>query len=99
MMVWLDRAGILPRPYNNILVRLLSYVLPRQRWYRTFYLYSRHWRTFRRTIGQVYGWQCERCGHGGMMDVHHKVYRLWREVDKDVELLCRECHKKEHKKS
>lgn len=67
-------------------------------YYRTIYLKSIHWRTFRKTALQSHGRICKACGSMKRLDVHHLNYlRLWKERITDVEILCRKCHKKEHK--
>lgn len=86
---------------NNLLVRLMRLVLPRRYWYRRFYLRSKHWQHTRRlaVIGALF--RCEQCGvHNNLnvLDVHHKRYNLFHERLSDLEVLCRACHMKEHRK-
>ena len=62
------------------------------------YINSAEWRAFRKTVIEVRGSICERCGSEGSVDVHHLTYeRLMLELPEDVKLLCRDCHKLEHK--
>ena len=46
------------------------------------------------------GSHCERCGKGGGLQVHHKVYRAgmrpWEYSDSDLMCLCPECHLQLH---
>jgi hypothetical protein len=61
------------------------------------YLCSRWWRSRRREKLKKAGWRCNKCGSTKDLQVHHKNYlRLWRERDKDLEVLCRGCHEGEH---
>lgn len=84
---------------NNVFVWLLSFVLPRRMWYRRFYLASRHWKQFSKAIRAERGCRCQSCGRAGY-DVHHLTYkRLWRELARDVALLCRRCHGMEHERA
>ena len=70
----------------------------RQMLYRYWYLRSRHWKETARAKRKQVGWRCQRCGERKRLDVHHKTYiRLGREKLNDLEALCRECHRKEHK--
>jgi 5-methylcytosine-specific restriction endonuclease McrA len=69
------------------------------------YLQSAHWQDFRK---QVFAKQrerlgkncCERCPKGGddtKLHVHHLTYeRLGKECFEDVQIICGECHDKEH---
>lgn len=88
---------------NNILVRFLRLVLPRRYWYRRFYLRSEHWERVRSMAKILAQFECSRCGAGWddmvMLDVHHKRYNLFNERLSDLEVLCRACHNKEHRKS
>lgn len=94
-------------PRNDFWVWILGIFLPRKIWYRKYYLSSRHWRTLRKQkISSLRG-MCENCGkhltlYGGsltFLDVHHLTYeRIWHERLNDLEVLCRACHQKEHKK-
>lgn len=61
------------------------------------FLESAWWRELSRSKRWNVG-QCERC-HGGIkLQSHHKVYREnWFDtVEEDLEVLCRDCHEKEH---
>jgi hypothetical protein len=67
------------------------------------YLETPHWKEFRRqafkeqlkTLGQN---RCSRCQKSAVtLHVHHLTYeRLGKELLTDVEIICRDCHKKEH---
>ena len=71
----------------------------RQIWYRYFYLYSKHWRETRVRKLKDVGYKCEKCQQRGRLDVHHLTYaRIGREKMSDLQVLCRPCHEKEHKK-
>lgn len=85
---------------NNVLVWLLSLLLPYRYWYQNFYLASAHWRSFRERVGEARKWHCEakNCREWGRhLDVHHERYRLWREQGRDVRLLCRYHHEQAHR--
>jgi hypothetical protein len=62
------------------------------------YLRTVHWRAFRARILKDRDRTCEECGERyGLIDVHHLTYEnLGCERDRDVVVLCRECHEKEH---
>lgn len=61
------------------------------------YLLTKWWRNRRLERIRVAGWQCEECGEKRALQVHHLHYRsLWREKDKDLQVLCRECHEGKH---
>jgi 5-methylcytosine-specific restriction endonuclease McrA len=66
--------------------------------YAQNYLQHPHWIAKRREALDHYGERCQRCGRkGGFLQVHHKHYRtMFREAMKDLEVLCRGCHKDEH---
>ena len=86
---------------NNIIVRLLRLVLPRRYWYRRFYLRSKHWREVRMIALIQAEYRCEQCDASDdlvTLDVHHKRYNLFHERLSELEVLCRACHNKEHRK-
>jgi hypothetical protein len=64
-------------------------------------LRSRRWKRLRRRVYRRSGGRCERCCRRhflGGLQLHHRTYaRLGRERMTDVELLCDECHKSEHR--
>lgn len=62
------------------------------------YLTSVRWRRRRHARLQMAKGKCERCGAVvRFTDVHHVHYdRLGAERDSDLEVLCRDCHKKHH---
>jgi hypothetical protein len=57
------------------------------------YYLTPHWKKrsaeFRKTKGK-----CERCGTTERLQVHHKLYKFYREKDSDLECLCETCHLK-----
>lgn len=62
------------------------------------YITSKEWWNLRMAFADSKGNKCERCGGPGH-HVHHKTYRNFRkETFDDLELLCRDCHEKEHKR-
>jgi hypothetical protein len=67
----------------------------RRQWYRTEYLKSEHWRTFRNQWWQHHPHAvCTMC-HGPRhpMDLHHLTYRrLGHEKETDVTPVHRSCH-------
>ncbi len=67
--------------------------------YRSF-LETEYWQTLRTLILSRRGRICERCGsHNGPIDLHHKTYEhrgLEIYYQNDIEVLCRDCHKKHH---
>lgn len=70
----------------------------RQRWYREVYLKSAHWKSFRKIALASHGRMCAKCCSFKRLQVHHLTYeRLGRELISDVQVLCFDCHKKEHK--
>ena len=61
------------------------------------YIESKEWieksRGFREEVGK-----CERCGNKENLECHHITYEtLFEEQEIDIEVLCKECHEKEHK--
>lgn len=63
------------------------------------YLKSDKWRNFKKELINTRGHKCEKCNEKYKpLDGHHLTYeRLFNELPEDVMLLCRVCHKKEHK--
>lgn len=64
------------------------------------YLKSNEWKLFRKEAFKHYGKMCNRCFRTHLtLDIHHLTYvRLYKELLIDVEVLCRDCHEKEHTK-
>lgn len=64
------------------------------------YINSWNWKEKSGYIKHLAGYTCERCKRKlptGRLDVHHKNYKsIGNENQEDVEVLCRECHRKEH---
>lgn len=62
------------------------------------YLASAQWRAMRQRVLIRDKYACVRCGHVSRNnDVHHKTYaRFKRELTKDLETLCRDCHERLH---
>jgi 5-methylcytosine-specific restriction endonuclease McrA len=76
--------------------------------YETQYLYSSHWREFRKSVlkaqrGRLGRNICEHCPKDANemgecdLQIHHLTYeRLGEERIEDVEILCEKCHDKIH---
>jgi hypothetical protein len=65
-------------------------------WYREVYLYSAHWSELRGRALKLYGSHCAKCGSNRKLEVHHLRYKSIFDVAlHDLEVLCRNCHKKE----
>ncbi len=61
------------------------------------YLCTDHWIAIRAVAIREAGFQCELCGSGIKIEVHHKNYkRLGNETLKDLIVLCKKCHKGKH---
>ena len=61
------------------------------------YLNSSTWRAKREEMLEIAGDQCEECGAGGQLHVHHLTYaRLGHEELDDLAVLCPQCHEAEH---
>jgi len=61
------------------------------------YLASPHWKNRRNTLLQKRGKVCELCGSTKQIQIHHQTYcRLGKELDKDLIILCSNCHSKIH---
>lgn len=64
------------------------------------YLQTDHWIEVRNWIREWWNYTCQRCGNkreGRHLNVHHLTYaRRGHEHDEDLELLCGDCHQKEH---
>ena len=63
------------------------------------YLTSGYWRRLRKEALNTLGPRCNRCGSTKNLHVHHKTYKnfLNENINTDFEILCRKCHKEEHK--
>lgn len=61
------------------------------------YLESSHWDNIRLARLKKDGYQCQICGSGKNLCVHHLTYdRIGREQMDDLITLCQECHEKVH---
>jgi len=64
------------------------------------YLKTKHWKYKRISIYRKYDRRCTKCGEAFQLidsNVHHLTYeRVGNELDEDLVLLCKECHKKVH---
>ena len=72
--------------------------MSRRRWYRKIYLKSDHWKFLKAALFKKKPKQCKKCKSCLRIDVHHKEYKYIYDVTiDDLEILCRKCHRKEHK--
>ena len=56
------------------------------------YLITRHWKERSKKIKEKRE-KCEWCGNTECLEVHHLTYeRLYCELDRDLVLLCHDCH-------
>lgn len=64
------------------------------------YLDSEEWRELKLDLLMNRGCRCEECfddKQPNELDVHHKTYeRIFNELETDLILLCRRCHRLEH---
>jgi len=59
------------------------------------YLASPEWKLLRLRVMARDSFQCMRCGYKRNLQVHHRTYaNFGREDLKDLETLCKKCHKK-----
>jgi len=69
----------------------------RKRWKQRYieHINSAYWKELKRKVIARRGCKCEACGAvDASLDMHHKHYQTFpRERQKDVQLLCRPCHK------
>jgi len=72
----------------------------RKKWYRKVYLLSEHWNNLKiRLFFSIGGKRCHKCGFDKYIEVHHINYKnIYDVLLSDLEVLCRRCHKREHKK-
>lgn len=73
----------------------------REKEYRAF-LQSKAWKEFRAGVIKKRGRKCEACGlltSLRFLHLHHKTYERFggKELQKDVVLLCKSCHRLVHK--
>lgn len=72
----------------------------RKAWYNEVYLRSQHWKDLKQAKYDKQGHKCERCPCRAKLQVHHNDYRSIFDVTiEDLEVLCDECHSREHGKS
>lgn len=64
------------------------------------YLKSKKWADFRNKIKQERGNKCEKCNRKNVvLQGHHLTYeRVFNELPEDIQILCKKCHEKVHKK-
>ena len=83
------------------MARVLQWVMPRRAFYRRVYLFTDHWKRTAAEARVRAGHRCDRCGARAgyrALECHHIVYHLWHEKHIDIQVLCRSCHKKIHKR-
>jgi hypothetical protein len=62
------------------------------------YLQSAAWRLTRNAKLRDAGYRCQRCPSRRNLHVHHRSYeRLGHELPEDLEVLCEQCHRGEHR--
>ncbi len=62
------------------------------------YLKSKKWAQIKLDLYELRGKQCEVCESKQNVQVHHLTYKnVFKEESKDLVLLCKVCHRKEHK--
>src|SRR4051812_24840716 len=62
------------------------------------YYASKWWQAQLDWYWRTYPHVCARCPQTNSLQLHHKTYeRLGRELDADLELLCKRCHHKLHR--
>ncbi len=63
------------------------------------YLLSKKWKDIRIRLFKERGYKCENCGVNHDLQVHHLVYdHLYNERLYELKILCKLCHKEEHKR-
>jgi 5-methylcytosine-specific restriction endonuclease McrA len=64
------------------------------------YLRSAVWLHRRRRALNRARWRCEQCGSWHRLEVHHLTYaRVGAELDTDLTVLCRPCHRRRHEET
>jgi 5-methylcytosine-specific restriction endonuclease McrA len=62
------------------------------------YLLSDEWAVIKLELFNYRGKICERCGSKDHIQVHHLHYKnIFKEEPEDLLILCKDCHKAEHK--
>ena len=66
------------------------------------FVQTNYWKYIAHYVKHINGHKCNRCGSGKKLQVHHKTYfHKGREIyfmNQDLEVLCDQCHAKEHGK-
>jgi len=63
------------------------------------YLYSEQWQQIRKKVLKRDKNRCKVCKATKHLHVHHKTYkRLYKERLSDLVTLCKDCHRKEHRR-
>lgn len=66
-------------------------------WYYNVYLPSEHWQDRRIKALEKANYTCQCCSSKKNLQVHHLTYKnVWHELDQDLKVVCRDCHKKIH---
>jgi hypothetical protein len=61
------------------------------------YLNTKHWLDKRSQVFESNGYECSKCKSKKQLHIHHKTYvRIGREKLKDLVVLCKSCHDREH---
>ena len=70
---------------------LLARWLP---WDYDVYIRSEGWRRRAERLKRKFGYRCQLCNEGGVLNAHHRTYeRLGYERDEDLTVLCDRCHR------
>lgn len=63
------------------------------------YLKSDKWKEIRSTLFKMRGKKCENCSRTKALHIHHLTYdRIFNERLDDLQILCKDCHKRKHVK-
>ena len=72
----------------------------KKKWFAKYrkYLLSDEWAQIRIDLFNHRGKQCELCLSKNKLEVHHLTYKnIFNEEPEDLMILCKSCHKKQHK--
>jgi len=84
---------------TELKLQLATSGMSKKRWYNEIYLKSPHWKLLRAKKINSVGRKCEKCGSFHEIQVHHLKYRSIFDVElADLQVLCGDCHRGEHKK-